>query len=195
MGPSAAGPALASTAVKAAPLLLVAVGICIAFRANMFNIGGEGQIATAGWRAPGRARVPGLPSLVLIPLVLLAGAVGGAAWAQFGRLQGLLPGQRDPEHHHPQPRRRAADEHLLGGPSSTGAGDAAGSSPRPRSSLPTPGCRSSSAARGPPRRAHRPAGRGGAYVILWRTGLGYGFRAVGLSVEAAQYAGCPSSGR
>src|ERR1035437_8153658 len=35
--------ALGSTAVQAAPLLLVAVGICVAFRANVFNIGGEGR--------------------------------------------------------------------------------------------------------------------------------------------------------
>ena len=40
--------ALGSTAVKAVPLLLVGVGICIAFRANVFNIGGEGQIAMGG---------------------------------------------------------------------------------------------------------------------------------------------------
>ncbi|MGO9584027.1 MAG: hypothetical protein ACLP36_14630, partial [Acidimicrobiales bacterium] len=31
--------ALGATAVEAAPLLLVAVGICVAFRANVFNIG------------------------------------------------------------------------------------------------------------------------------------------------------------
>ncbi len=30
--------------VKATPLLLVGLGICIAFRANVINIGGEGQI-------------------------------------------------------------------------------------------------------------------------------------------------------
>ena len=40
--------ALGATAVKAVPLLLVGVGICIAFRANVFNIGGEGQIAMGG---------------------------------------------------------------------------------------------------------------------------------------------------
>src|SRR5690348_8986622 len=34
--------ALSATAVKAVPLLLVGIGICIAFRANVFNIGGEG---------------------------------------------------------------------------------------------------------------------------------------------------------
>jgi ABC-type uncharacterized transport system permease subunit len=78
--------ALGSTAVKAAPLLLVAVGICIAFRANMFNIGGEGQIAMGGLASAAVAlAVPGLPSVVLIPLVLLAGAVGGGIW-------GAIPG-------------------------------------------------------------------------------------------------------
>ncbi len=78
--------ALGSTAVKAAPLLLVAVGICIAFRANMFNIGGEGQIAMGGLASAAVAlAVPGLPSVVLIPLVLLAGAVGGGFW-------GAIPG-------------------------------------------------------------------------------------------------------
>ena len=39
---------LGATAVKAAPLLLVGVGICVAFRANVFNIGGEGQLAMGG---------------------------------------------------------------------------------------------------------------------------------------------------
>ena len=38
------GDRLAATAVRAAPLLLVGVGITIAFRANVINIGGEGQI-------------------------------------------------------------------------------------------------------------------------------------------------------
>ncbi len=36
--------ALADTAIKSMPLLLVGVGICIAFRAGVINIGGEGQI-------------------------------------------------------------------------------------------------------------------------------------------------------
>ena len=35
---------LTQTLVKATPLLLVGLGICIAFRANVINIGGEGQI-------------------------------------------------------------------------------------------------------------------------------------------------------
>jgi general nucleoside transport system permease protein len=78
--------ALGATAVQAAPLLLVAVGICVAFRANVFNIGGEGQLAMGGVASAATAlALPNLPSIILIPVVLLAGAAGGAAW-------GAIPG-------------------------------------------------------------------------------------------------------
>ena len=76
--------ALGSTAVKAVPLLLVGVGICIAFRANVFNIGGEGQIAMGGLAGTATAlAVPGLPTPVLISLVLLAGAAAAPSGARF----------------------------------------------------------------------------------------------------------------
>jgi simple sugar transport system permease protein len=77
---------LGATAVKAAPLLLVGVGICVAFRANVLNIGGEGQLAMGGLASAATAlALPNLPSIALIPLVLLAGALGGAFW-------GAIPG-------------------------------------------------------------------------------------------------------
>ena len=77
---------LADTAVKAIPLLLVGSGICIAFRARVINIGGEGQIVAGALLATVTAlAVPDLPSVVLVPLVLLAGIVGGGAW-------GAVPG-------------------------------------------------------------------------------------------------------
>ena len=77
---------LADTAVKAMPLLLVGTGICISFRARVINIGGEGQIVAGALLATVTAlAVPGPPPVVLIPLVLLAGIVGGAAW-------GAIPG-------------------------------------------------------------------------------------------------------
>jgi len=83
---------LAATAVKAVPLLLVGVGICIAFRANVLNIGGEGQIVMGGLASAATAlAVPGLPSVLLIPLVLLAGAAGGAVW---GAIPGLFKAYR-----------------------------------------------------------------------------------------------------
>jgi simple sugar transport system permease protein len=62
------------------------VGICISFRANVLNIGGEGQLVMGGLASAATALVlPNLPGFVLIPLVLLAGAAGGAIW-------GAIPG-------------------------------------------------------------------------------------------------------
>ncbi len=76
------------TAIKSIPLLLIGVGICIAFRANVINIGGEGQMVVGALLATIIALAfPALPSLVLIPMVLLAGAVGGAFW---GAIAGAL---------------------------------------------------------------------------------------------------------
>jgi len=78
--------ALADTAIKAMPLLLVGVGICIAFRAGVINIGGEGQIiAGAILSTLVSLAVPGLPAILLVPLVLVGGAVGGGIW-------GAIPG-------------------------------------------------------------------------------------------------------
>jgi simple sugar transport system permease protein len=78
--------ALAETAVKAVPLLLVGLGICISFRANVINIGGEGQMiigAILGTLVG--LTLSGGPGLLVIPLALLAGFVGGAVW-------GAIPG-------------------------------------------------------------------------------------------------------
>lgn len=78
--------ALGATAVRAAPLLFVAIGVTIAFRANVLNIGGEGQLAMGGLAGSAVAlALPNLPTAVLVPLVLLASAGGGAVW-------GAIPG-------------------------------------------------------------------------------------------------------
>lgn len=77
---------LADTAIKSMPLMLVGVGICIAFRAGVINIGGEGQIIAGAILSTTTAlALPDLPRLLLVPLVLLAGAVGGGIW-------GAIPG-------------------------------------------------------------------------------------------------------
>ena len=79
---------LAESAAKAMPLLLVGTGICVAFRAKVINIGGEGQIIAGGLLSAITAlAVPDLPSVVLIPLVLLMGLAGGAIW---GGIPGAL---------------------------------------------------------------------------------------------------------
>lgn len=77
---------LADTAIKAIPLMLVGVGISIAFRAGVINIGGEGQIIMGAiFSTVVALAVPGLPRLLLVPLVLVAGAIGGGFW-------GAIPG-------------------------------------------------------------------------------------------------------
>ena len=77
---------LADTAIKAMPLLLVGVGICIAFRAGVINIGGEGQIIAGAILSTVVALgLPDLPRIILVPLVLIAGAIGGGIW-------GAIPG-------------------------------------------------------------------------------------------------------
>jgi ABC-type uncharacterized transport system permease subunit len=80
--------ALADTIVKATPLLLVGLGICIAFRGGVINIGGEGQLIIGALAATFIGLTfPGLPVLALITLALLAGFVGGAIW---GGIPGVL---------------------------------------------------------------------------------------------------------
>ena len=70
------------TLVRATPLVLTGVGVAIAFRAGVFNIGAEGQFlvgAAAG--AAAALSFSMLPAVLLIPSSLIAGAAAGAAWA------------------------------------------------------------------------------------------------------------------
>ena len=80
--------ALADTIVKATPLLLVGVGICISFRGGVLNIGGEGQLIVGALSATfvGLA-LPDASFGILVPLALLAGFIGGAIW---GGIPGVL---------------------------------------------------------------------------------------------------------
>lgn len=80
--------ALADTLVKATPLLLVAVGICIAFRGGVLNIGGEGQLVVGALASTlVGLTFPDAAGLVVIPLALLCGFLAGAVW---GAIPGLL---------------------------------------------------------------------------------------------------------
>ena len=78
----------AETLVKATPLLLVALGICISFRGDVINIGGEGQMIVgavlATWIGLTFTDAPGW---LIITLALFAGFLGGAVW---GGIPGAL---------------------------------------------------------------------------------------------------------
>jgi len=77
--------ALSELSVKAVPLVLIALGLAVCFRSNVWNIGAEGQFVVgalaAGWVAmqagPGTAW---LGKGIVVP-ILLAGVLGGMAWA------------------------------------------------------------------------------------------------------------------
>ncbi|MGB1250774.1 MAG: ABC transporter permease [Candidatus Promineifilaceae bacterium] len=80
---------LADTLVKATPLLLVGLGIVIAFRAKVINIGAEGQLIVGALLTTylGVQLGETLPPFLVVIICLLAGSFAGAVW---GGIPGLL---------------------------------------------------------------------------------------------------------
>jgi ABC-type uncharacterized transport system permease subunit len=73
--------AILDTLTRATPLMLTGAAVAVAFRARLWSIGAEGQLfagAIAGYAMV--LLVPG-PGWISIPLVLIAGFAGGAAYA------------------------------------------------------------------------------------------------------------------
>jgi simple sugar transport system permease protein len=70
--------------VKAGPLILIAIGLSMGFRAGIWNIGAEGQyiIGAICGAAVGLAFYP-FDSFIVFPLMVLAGALGGFLWAMI----------------------------------------------------------------------------------------------------------------
>ena len=74
--------ALGELTVKATPLLLIALGLAVCFRSNIWNIGAEGQYVLGAIAASGVALMAdkGSSSWIVLP-VILAGMLGGMFWA------------------------------------------------------------------------------------------------------------------
>ena len=70
--------------VKAGPLILIAIGLSLGFRAGIWNIGAEGQyiIGAICGAGVGLAFYP-TESWIIFPLMVLAGGVGGWLWAMI----------------------------------------------------------------------------------------------------------------
>lgn len=85
---------IANTLVQTTPLLLTGLGVALAFKGKLFNIGAEGQFLLgaifATWTGTQK-----LPTLLYLPLVLLAGALGGALWAALAAALKLWRGVQE----------------------------------------------------------------------------------------------------
>jgi ABC-type uncharacterized transport system permease subunit len=179
--------------VKATPLLLVGLGICIAFRASVINIGGEGQIIlgaiVATWFPLTMANWPGW---LLIPTTMIVGFIAGAAW---GFVPGILKARlRVNEILSTIMMNSIAQQFmylLLRGPLMDPSGIAAGTFLAQSARLPQQAWL--------PRLVPQTLLHAGAilalllailaYVFLWRTTIGYRIRAVGLNADASRYSG------
>lgn len=184
--------ALADTIVKAVPLLLVGVGICISFRGGVLNIGGEGQLIVGALSATyvGLA-LPDASFGVLVPVALLAGFLGGAVW---GGIPGVLKAYFNVNEILSTIMMNAIAvqgmNYLLRGPMIDPVQLEAASRIPQTARL----SRLYDLPRLIPTRLHLGAAIAVVaailvYIFLWRTTIGYRIRAVGLNAFAARYAG------
>src|SRR3982074_3741783 len=79
---------ISNTLVFLTPLIMAGIAVALPFRAGMFNIGAEGQLIMGAIAATTVGiHLAGWPAFLLLPLVLIAGALGGAVW---GGIVGVL---------------------------------------------------------------------------------------------------------
>ncbi len=189
--------ALAETLVKATPLLLVGLGICIAFQANVINIGGEGQMIVGALVGTwvGLTFSSG-PAWLVLPLAMLAGFAGGAVW---GGIPGALKAYFGVNEILSTVMMNAIAvqimNYLLRGPLLDPA-QAAMASKIPQTARLSVALR---LARWVPTRLHSGALLAlllaiAVHLFLWHTVWGYRLRAVGKNPHAARYAGIPVRG-
>jgi simple sugar transport system permease protein len=184
--------AFAETLVKATPLLLVALGICISFRGDVINIGGEGQMIIGAILATWVGlNLNGLPGWLVITLAMMAGFLGGAIW---GGIPGLLKAYFSVNEILSTVMMNAIAvqlmNFLLRGPM-IDPSQAQLASKIPQTA------RLEEIFRLPrliPTRLHLGALIAvilavAVYILLWRTTLGYRIRAVGQNPHASRYAG------
>lgn len=82
------GRAISETLISAIPLIMTGLAAAVAFKMLVWNIGAEGQLIFGAIFAAGVGIWLGdsLPLAITLPLVIAAGAVGGAFWAAFAAI-------------------------------------------------------------------------------------------------------------
>jgi ABC-type uncharacterized transport system permease subunit len=184
--------AFAETLVKATPLLLVAIGICISFRGDVINIGGDGQMIIGALLATWVGlTLTGLYGWFVILLAMMAGFLGGAIW---GGIPGYLKAYFNVNEILSTVMMNAIAVQLMNfllrgpmiDPSQAELASKIPQSARLLEIFRLP--------RLVPTRLHLGALIAVVlailvYILLWRTTLGYRIRAVGQNPHAARYAG------
>lgn len=179
--------------VKATPLLLVGLGITIAFRASVINIGGEGQIILGALGATSWALYfREWPSWLLVPTTLVVSFISGAFW---GFIPGVLKAKFKVNEILSTVMLNAIALQLMNllvrGPLMDPEGITSGMFLAQSEKLPN--------ASWLPRLVPQSLLNAGAilavvlavlvYIFLWRTTIGFRIRAVGLNPHASRYAG------
>ena len=184
--------AFAETLVKATPLLLVGLGICISFRGDVINIGGEGQMIIGAILATWVGlNFTGLPGWLVITLSMIAGFLGGAIW---GGIPGVLKAYFSVNEILSTVMMNAIAVQLMNfllrapmiDPSQAELSSKIPQTARLLEAFRLP--------RLAPTRLHLGALIAVVlavlvYILLWRTTLGYRIRAVGQNLHASRYAG------
>jgi simple sugar transport system permease protein len=80
---------------RATPFIFAGLAVAIGFKAGLFNIGVEGQYAIGALVAAVAGAKLSLPTVLEIPLVLLAGMAGGLAWALIPALLKVYRGAHE----------------------------------------------------------------------------------------------------
>lgn len=184
---------LTQALVKATPLLLVGLGICIAFRASVINIGAEGQIILGAVMGTWFALIfRTWPGWLLIPMTILVGFLAGAFW---GFIPGILKARFQVNEILSTVMLNAIALQLMNllvrGPLIDPAGITAGTYLAQSERLPE---QVWLARLVPQTLLHTGlliaiALAFVVYIFLWRTTIGYRIRAVGLNPDASRYAG------
>jgi len=77
---------ISETLLVATPLILAGLSVAVGFQAGLFNIGAEGQMTIGGLTAVIVGfSIEGMPAVIHLPLAVIAGILGGALW-------GFIPG-------------------------------------------------------------------------------------------------------
>ncbi|MFF3021667.1 ABC transporter permease [Gottfriedia sp. NPDC057948] len=72
---------IGNTFATATPLILTGLSVAFAFRTGLFNIGAAGQMLFAGFCASAIGLTVDLPTLILVPIMIIVAFIAGAVWA------------------------------------------------------------------------------------------------------------------